>query len=115
MIQATYTSRPLQFIRPAGTSRGVLVQKACWYVKLENQHGIAGLGEVSFIPGLSLEDPREMDIRLDHLCKLITRGEMDPDQELPSLPGIRFAMESALLDLESGGERLLWPSDLPFL
>jgi L-alanine-DL-glutamate epimerase-like enolase superfamily enzyme len=36
---------------------------------------------------------------------------MELDQDLPALPGIRFAMETAMKDLESGGSRLTWPSD----
>jgi o-succinylbenzoate synthase len=66
---------------------------------------------VSFIPGLSLEDPEEIEIQLDHICKLISRGFMDPGQSLPALPGIQFALESAMLDLEGGGKHILFPSD----
>ena len=108
---ASYIYRPLNFYRPAGTSRGILHQKACWYVQLQDETGISGLGEVGFIPGLSVEDPAELEIQLDHVCKLITRDEMDPDQDLPSLPGIRFALETALLDLERGGTKKLFPSE----
>ncbi|MCP4310237.1 MAG: o-succinylbenzoate synthase [Bacteroidetes bacterium] len=111
MVQAQYISRSLQFFRPAGTSRGVLNQKPCWYIKLIGKDGASGIGEVSFIPGLSIEDPDEMEIRLDHICKLISRGEMNPAQSLPSLPGIQFALETALKDLESGVQRILYPSD----
>lgn len=111
MVQAKYIRHPLKLYRPAGTSRGVIHQKECWYVKLVDETGVTGLGEVSFIPGLSVEDPEEIEIQLDHVCKLISRGEMDPAQELPALPGIQFALESAKLDLERGGERLLFPSD----
>jgi len=111
MVQAEYIRHPLKLYRPAGTSRGVIHQKECWYVKLVDETGMKGLGEVSFIPGLSVEDPDEIEIQLDHVCKLISRGEMDPAQELPALPGIQFALESAMMDLERGGERLLFPSD----
>jgi len=111
MVQAFYISRPLHFIQPVGTSRGILHQKDCWYVRLVDEHGNSGVGEVSYIPGLSLVDATELEIRLDHLCKLINRGEMDPVQRLPALPGIRFAMETALLDLECGGRGLIFPSE----
>ncbi len=52
----------------------------------------------------------EMDIKLDHICKLIVRGEMNPEQYLPSLPGVQFALETALRDLEGGGQRILFSS-----
>ena len=111
MVQAKYIRHPIKFHRPAGTSRGLLHQKECWFVKLTSEAGLTGVGEISFIPGLSLEDPDEIEIQLDHVCKLISRGEMDPAQELPSLPGIRFALEGAMRDLEQGGARLLFDSD----
>lgn len=110
MLSAKYIPYTLDFLRPAGTSRGVLNRKPCWFIRLSDENGISGLGEVSFIPGLSVEDPGEMEINLDHICKLINRGEMDPLQPLPALPGIQFALETALRDMEQGGNRILYPS-----
>ncbi|MEN8201079.1 MAG: o-succinylbenzoate synthase [Bacteroidota bacterium] len=110
-ISATYVSHPLVFFRSAGTSRGILHQKACWYILLKGEDGRSGLGEVSFIPGLSVEDADEIEIQIDHVCKLINRGEMDPGGKLPALPGLQFALETALLDLKQGGSGLLFPSD----
>lgn len=110
MYSASYTAHPLTFVQPAGTSRGVLRQKPCWFIGLSRE-GVRGIGEVSVIPGLSLEDPAETEIRIDHICKLIARGEMDPAQSFPSMPGIQFALETALMDLEQGGERILFPSE----
>lgn len=111
MLQARYISHPLHFILPAGTSRGVLHKKPCWYIILNSEDGASGVGEVSLIPGLSIEDPAEMDIKLDHICKLISRGEMSPQQSLPSLPGLQFALETAFRDLETGGRKILYESD----
>lgn len=107
MIKASFTSYPLKFIRPAGTSRGTLKTKPCWFIRLEDEEGRVGLGEVSFIPGIC-PDPEDMDIRLDHICKLISRGEMEPRTSLPGKPGIQFALETALLDLRGGGRRELF-------
>ena len=87
MYQASYTAHPLTFVRPAGTSRGVLRQKPCWFIQISRE-GVKGIGEVSVIPGLSLEDPNECEIRIDHVCKLIDRGELDPGQSFPGMPGI---------------------------
>jgi o-succinylbenzoate synthase len=78
---------------------------------LTNEKGVKGLGEVSFIPGLSVEDPHEIEIQIDHVCKLISRGELDPRAKLPNLPGVGFALETAWLDMKQGGCRLLYPSD----
>jgi len=111
MIRASYIAHNLNFKLPAGTSRGVLHQKPCWYVVLTNDKGVKGLGEVSFIPGLSVEDPHEIEIQIDHVCKLISKGELDPTGKLPNLPGVAFALETAWLDMNRGGCRLLYPSD----
>jgi o-succinylbenzoate synthase len=111
MFRASYIAHPLLFISPAGTSRGYLEKKPCFFIKLSTADGRAGLGEVSFVPGLSVEKEEELEIRLDHICKLIDRGEMEPDQHLPALPGVQFALESALQDLESGGKQVLFPSE----
>jgi len=110
MLRAQYISHSLNFIRPAGTSRGVLRDKLCWFIKLTNEDGLSGIGEVSFVPGLSIEDPTELEINVDHICKLICRGEMHPSQPLPALPGIQFALETALKDMQTAGERILHPS-----
>jgi O-succinylbenzoate synthase len=110
MFQASYTAHPLTFVRPAGTSRGVLRQKPCWFIQISRE-GVKGIGEVSVIPGLSLEDPNECEIRIDHICKLIDRGELDPGQSFPGTPGIQFALERAMVDIEQGGKRLLFPSE----
>lgn len=111
MIRASYIPHNLYFKRPAATSRGVMHQKSCWYVVLTNENDAPGLGEVSFIPGLSVEDPHEIEIQLDHVCKLISRGELDPNAKLPNLPGVGFALETAWVDMNQGGQRLLFPSD----
>ncbi len=110
MVRASYIAHPLIFVRPAGTSRGFLEEKPCWFIKLQSARGEWGIGEVSFIPGLSVEDQGELEIQVDHICKLISRGEMDPSQHLPALPGVQFALETAARDMETGGNQLLYPS-----
>ena len=65
----------------------------------------------SLYPGTERGGPEELEIQVDHVCKLISRGEMDPAQHFPALPGVQFALETALRDMETGGKRLLFPSD----
>jgi len=109
-MHASFTSYTLEFTRPAGTSRGVMRSKRSWYVALKEE-GVTGIGEVSFIPGLSVEDPDEMEHRIGHVCKLISRGEMDPRTPHAATPGLKFALETALLDLDRQGRRLIYPSE----
>lgn len=115
MFQANYITRPLQFKRPAGTSRGVLHRKPCWYLQITASNGLSGIGEVSFIPGLSVEDPGEMVMNLDRICTLINKGGMDSrglhlQESFRQMPGVQFALETAIKDLEGGGKRILYPS-----
>jgi len=111
MVRASYIAHPLVFVRPAGTSRGILEKKPCWYIRLSDPEGNFGLGEVSFVSGLSVEDEDDLEIRLDHICKLISIGEMDPGQRIPALPGVQFALETAAQDLKTSGKQLLYPSE----
>ncbi|MGD9930860.1 MAG: o-succinylbenzoate synthase [Mangrovibacterium sp.] len=98
----------LLFKQPAGTSRGVLVTRTVWYLYLE-QGGKTGLGECAPLPGLSKETPAQIDYLIEDVCS-------DPlhfaeNQELLlDYPSLRFALETALLDLKNGGNRLLFPS-----
>ena len=109
MLNASYSRYLLEFKRPAGTSRGVLHTKPAWFLQLERADQISGTGEVSLIPGLSAEQPSEVEPALDQLCRSINEGHANP-HSLELLPGVRFALESALLDLEGGGNQLLYPS-----
>jgi len=111
MIKASYIKYPLHFYRPAGTSRGKLIAKDSWFLSIKNENGQTGIGEVSFIPGLSLEDPGEIESSLSHVCEKLEDGRMDLSERLPKSPGIQFALESAAADLMNGGKRILYPSE----
>lgn len=99
----------LRFKRPAGTSRGVLKQRRVWYLVLEKDDRF-GVGECAPLPGLSAETIPEVEAALASLSE-------DPDvscadanrQKLPS--SVRFAVETALKDLEQAGTQILFPSD----
>jgi O-succinylbenzoate synthase len=111
MLTASYTTLSLQFIHPSGTSRGVLTQKPAWFISLQGNHGERGIGEVSFIDGLSVESLEQLKAGIEEVCSRINAGEQDPHTPLPSLPGIQFALECAALDLAGGGGRSLFSSD----
>ncbi|MCW0482675.1 o-succinylbenzoate synthase [Gaoshiqia sediminis] len=98
----------LLFKQPAGTSRGVLNTRTVWYLYVE-ENGRTGLGECAPLPGLSKETPDQIDYLIEDVCS-------DPmhfaeNQELLlDYPSLRFALETALLDLKNGGHRILFPS-----
>lgn len=98
----------LIFHKPAGTSRGILTAKESWYFILSQKEkpDIYGIGECSLLPGLSPE--------LHHnIYEIFRRLESDPEAWLEntsltsSFPAIRFALETAYLDWQNEGKRIL--------
>ncbi len=108
-MKAKYTTLDLQFKFPAGTSRGVLLDKPSSFLMLEKD-GFTGIGECSTIPDLSI-DPQETYIqKLDELCRLLNEGYDPSTIVLDDFPSIAFGLETALLDLEAKGSKILFPS-----
>lgn len=110
MVTATYTRYPLIFKNPSGTSRGILHEKQAWFLRLEDEGGRSGTGEVSWIPGLSRSSESAVSASLDQFCLSVNRGDADPRTCSHPDPGIGFALECALLDLDGEGNQLLFPS-----
>ncbi len=112
MIKASYLRKTLHFVRPAGTSRGILYSKPAWYFFLydSNDPLITGIGECSYIPGLSEETEEKLEQNIQEICSKINNGTFDVRTEIPSCPSMGFAIEAALLDLSHGGQRILFPS-----
>ncbi|WP_041779709.1 o-succinylbenzoate synthase [Belliella baltica] len=112
----------LDFKFDAGTSRGVLKQKETYFVivKSNNAPFIFGIGEAGPLPKLSLDDLPDFESKLNQICKELSNLEVELSQEeifdfvkinIPeSLPSIRFAFESALLDYSNKGKRLIFDS-----
>lgn len=113
MLQARYIFHPLNFRRPAGTSRGVLLSRDTWFLMVSDTHhpGVTGLGECGLIPGLSPDDPREVEGELKKLCSNFNHYQEWILQKGHQFPAIRFALETALEDLKSGGKRLFGHND----
>jgi o-succinylbenzoate synthase len=113
MIQAGYIKHPLHFHFPAGTSRGVLHQKDSWFLLLKdrNDPGPTGIGECSLIPGLSPDPAASVPGKLEQLCARLEQGMPVDERDLNGYPAIRFALETAKRDLDTGGTRILYPGD----
>ena len=112
MLQLSYKKHVLQFKKPAGTSRGVLHRKTSYYLLVHDTENpeITGIGECSTIKELS-PDPWD---RYEETLRAVCRGPEPPEYWLQSglddFPSIRFGLETALLDWQKGGQRLLFPS-----
>jgi L-alanine-DL-glutamate epimerase-like enolase superfamily enzyme len=111
-----YKRHELKFKFDAGTSRGVLKTKEIWIIKLyqkESPH-VYGLGEISVIERLSYDYNVDFGKVLEILKSILLEHSMPKNEDeihrlvanLVSVyhPAIRFALETACLDLMNGGE-----------
>jgi o-succinylbenzoate synthase len=112
MFQAQYNQRILKFNEPGGTSRGVLLEKPSWFIKVWNFENPAciGIGEVSVIPGLSPDDLENIEFKIEQGCSNINNLNIEDSEYWEGFPAVRFGFETALLDLKNGGKRILFPS-----
>jgi o-succinylbenzoate synthase len=112
MIRISYKKHVLQFKRPSGTSRGVLTRKTSYYLMVSDTEnpGIVGIGECSTIKGLSPDLWDAYEKTLEAVCHGSEPPEYWLHAGLDDFPSIRFGLETALLDWQKGGQRLLFPS-----
>lgn len=99
----------LKFKQPAGTSRGVLLEKPTYFIKVwqEDAPEIFGIGEAAVFPGLSPEADATYEYKLAELLANVALGR---STDLSRHSSICFGFEQALLDFASGGKGLYFPS-----
>lgn len=111
-LQFTYRYHPLKFIKPARTSRDTLLEKPTWIIRIsaKSQEGkeLIGYGEVSIIEGLSIESSAQI---IKELSKIEEQPEYLLSTSYDRLPALKFAIETALLDAQTGQHFLF---DTPF-
>ncbi len=108
-MKASFKTIDLQFKFPARTSRGILLHKPSSFLMLEKD-GFTGIGECSTIPDLSIDPTETYPEKLDELCRLLNEGYDPSTIVLDDFPSIAFGLETALLDLEANGSKILFPS-----
>jgi o-succinylbenzoate synthase len=109
-IKATYSKHTLQFLLPAGTSRGVYTTKDSWFIILsDGEHD--GIGECSLLKDLSIDDYPGFEQKLAFICNQINSGDYNLEQSLYEFPAIQFGLETAFLDLQNGGNQILFQSE----
>ena len=112
----------LEFKFSARTSRGEMAERKVWFIKLTDEDGKSGLGEVAPIDRLSPEDLDEIPHILQKLGADL-KNESSPSniEEIYRLtsnyvpvtyPSIRFGLEMAMMDLVGGGIGSIFSSDL---
>jgi o-succinylbenzoate synthase len=131
-IKASLHKRTFQFSFSARTSRGPMKDRISWFIKVwdEASPQVCGIGECGPLPGLSPELNPEFETTLEKCISKLNSSNISIQQvheagstlenlndflsfiEFPiswdSSPSIRFAFETALLDLHHGGNRQLF-------
>ncbi len=100
----------LNFLQPAGTSRGVYTSKKVWYVLLTDEKDPShnAIGECAPLTGLSCDDLTEEEyqrILTEEAEKTIQTGEYSEYLRLKA-PSMLFGMETALLHYKRNSIRL---------
>ncbi len=137
MLIATYFRHILKFRFEAGTSRGILTERNTYFIKLHwsDNPSVVGEGEASPLYGLSIDFREDFEEKLKEICKNISeisffKKEKNPNNTskndfkaisknlewiynlVPAeFPSIIFALETAFLDLENGGKRIIFDND----
>lgn len=106
-LTARVEAKTMRFNRPAGTSRGVLTEKPVWFLTVSDGN-FTGIGECAPLPGLSA-DFSTAENMLREVADTINEY---PDwlMNLDAYPSVKFALETALLDLDNYGNKILFPS-----
>lgn len=121
-MEAQFHFRKFIFKQPSGTSRGILTEKLAWFIELKVDRfpNRKGIGECSVIPGLSPDfdsiDQYEQKLReacsqIHEITSLLQDGEAIFSSSWIQFPSILFGIETALLDLNSNEDGILFPSD----
>ena len=99
--------RTLHFKQPAGTSRGVYTTRKSWFVYLSDGQR-EGVGECAPLPDLSCDARPDYAEVLDNFCQsLCETGEIDYEA-MRTYPSMLFGLETALMDLRSKKEGILF-------
>ena len=105
-MKAAYAPYRLIFKAPAGTSRGILLHKDTYFLKVwdESNPEVYGLGECALFKGLSREDTPLYESKLREMCQNIGLGK---GTDLSEYSSLQFGLETALCDLSNGGRRVV--------
>lgn len=121
--RARYIKYTLTFKFEAGTSRGVLTRKDTYFIIITDQGNsdLHGWGECAVLKGLSIDDIPGYEAYLQQVCEKIpqwlSREDKGQREEIikyvtkligDSYPSIQFGVETALLDLLQGGNRIIF-------
>lgn len=127
-LKASIHKRVFEFSFNARTSRGAMKEKTSWFIKVwdNNNPAVIGVGECGPLPGLSPEHTPDLEATLEKLVSDINElsapvpttmnrdglpkliAQLIGTEKTSALPSFVFALETALLDLLNGGERIIF-------
>ncbi len=108
---AKYFRYTLHFKRPACTSRGVMSTRDVWFLVISDPlKNITGIGEIAPLSGLSTEAGTGFEEKIKAVADDISNYQYWIDVGLLDFPSIRFGLETAIKDFETGGKMILFPS-----
>lgn len=108
-MTASYFKYLLEFKRPSGTSRGVLLDKETFILEI-SENGRKGIGECAIFRGLSFDDRSDYEEKLKWLSENINQNSDFLKEELKEFPSIWFGYEQAVQNLKFGDD-LYFPSE----
>jgi len=127
-VRASFARKTFHFSFDARTSRGLMKDRTCWFLRfsIDNQNGIEGIGECAPLPGLSpdwSDAYEEKVVRIvDDFNRLAIASAPGTLNDINSLartlnvdeqePALLTGIETGLLDLSNGGQRKIF--DSPF-
>jgi o-succinylbenzoate synthase len=116
-LKASYFKKVFQFSFKARTSRGLMPDKASWFIRLWDEHdaAVSGLGECGPLPGLSIDARPDFEERLREIIGRFNEARFSAPslEEMlkiipPEFPSIIFGFETAIHDLVNGGKRVIF-------
>lgn len=116
-LRARFSKKVFHFNFKARTSRGLMKDKTSWFITLEatDRPGISGIGECAPLPGLSVDHTPDFEYILNKIVEEINASSLNVDDMTwigrlvpKDYPSIQFGLETALLDLQHGGTRMIF-------
>jgi o-succinylbenzoate synthase len=112
MLKCSYQKYTLRFIKPGGTSRGVLHEKETWILSLyDEDKSKMAYGECGLFRGLSIDDRPDYEEKLKEVCKRLPGEKQEILPEFKEWPSIYFGVEMVLKDWENNSDHILFNSD----
>lgn len=117
-LHGSFFKRTFTFRFDARTSRGPMKEKTSWFLRVwGDDQSRCGIGECGPLPGLSIDNFLEIEKVLTDVVARIQSIDHIGHENIfswveevvpPGFPAITFALETALLDLSNGGNKIIF-------